>query len=181
MRLLERLPLDELVPSDIWAELDPETRRRAAEALYRGGASSESGRRHADVALAARLNFREVAVRRLPVERRVQYLVGRVRPDDALASSLLLAMHLDHRRSLLEAFLTLLEIPNQNGLIRDDHDLRPPEAGRLAGAVEALYGSHAADEVDLYLASLVAMDPHAWSGLVPILRARAAATTSGPA
>ncbi len=111
MRLLERLPLDELVPSDIWAELDPETRRRAAEALYRGGASSESGRRHADVALAARLNFREVAVRRLPVERRVQYLVGRVRPDDALASSLLLAMHLDHRRSLLEAFLDAARDP----------------------------------------------------------------------
>jgi len=175
MGLLERLPLGDLGAGHVWKELDADTRRLAAEALYRSGASSESGRRHADVAIAARLNFREVAVRRLPVERRVQYLVARVRPDDTLASSLLLALHLDLRRPLLEAFLTLLEIPNDEGLIREDHELRPPERARLVSAAERLYLDHAAEEVDLYLASLVALDREIWSGLVPVLHARIAA------
>jgi hypothetical protein len=181
MSVLERLPLDRLLPSHVWAGVDAATRRRAAEALYQGHTSTESGRRHADAALAIRLSFREIAVRRMPVERRVQHLVAGVRTDDALASALLLALHLEHRRPLLEAFLTGLGIPNDGGLIRDDHDLHPPETERLAREVDALYASHAPEDVDLYLASLVALDPAVWGDLVPILRRRAGAPARDPA
>ncbi len=175
MGLLDRLALDDLAPARVWAALDADTRRQAAESLYRGERSSEVGRGHADLAIAARLRFREIAVRRLPIERRVQYLIGQVRPDDSLASSLLLALHLDRRRPLLEQFLTRLGIPNEDGLIRDDHDLRPPESGLLAQAAEGAYQDHAEADVDLYLASLLAMDGDVWRGLVPVLRGRAGA------
>jgi len=175
MGLLDRLRLDDLAPARVWAELDAHTRRHAAEALYRGPASSEAGRSHADLAIAARLRFREIAVRRLPVDRRVKYLVTQVRPDDSLASSLLLALHLGRRRPLLRNFLTQLGIPHEDGLIRDDHDLRSPESARLAAAAKSAYRDHAEDEVDLYLASLLAMDGDVWGGLLPVLRGRAGA------
>jgi hypothetical protein len=105
----------------------------------------------------------------------VQYLTLQVRPDDSLASALLLALHLDRRKPLLEAFLTELDIPNEAGLIDEDHDLRTPEPERLAAAASTVYRAHAEDEVDLYLASLVAMDRDVWGGLLPLLRERAGA------
>jgi len=175
MGLLDRLPLEDLAPARVWSELDADTRRQAAESLYRGEASGEAGRSHADLAIAARLRFRAIAVRRLPVDRRIGYLVTQVRPDDSLASSLLLALHLDRRRPLLRSFLTQLGIPHEDGLIRDDHDLHPPETERLEAAASGAYRDHPEDEVDLYLASLLAMDGEAWGGLRCVLRGRASA------
>jgi hypothetical protein len=175
MSLLDRLVLDDIAPARVWAALDTETRRQAAESLYRGARSSDAGRGHADLAIASRLRFRDVAVRRLPIERRVQYLVSQVRPDDSLASSLLLALHLEHRRPLLERFLTRLDIPNEEGLIRDDHDLHAPATDRLAEAAASVYQEHAQADVDLYLASLLAMDGEVWGGIAEVLRGRAGA------
>jgi hypothetical protein len=168
---LERLPLEELEPAALWAELDDGTRRLAAESLYGGARDSGAGRAEADRAIAAAIRFRPVAVRRLPVERRVGYLLRVVRPDDALATSLLLALHLERRVPLLEAFLDRLEIPQQDGAIDDGYDLQPPPGDRLAAAVDGLE-DFPRGEVEIYLASLVALDPDTWGGLVPILRER---------
>jgi len=169
--LLERLPLDELEPAMLWAELDDETRRAAAESLYHGARDGGAGRADADRAVAAALRFRPVAVRRLPLGRRVDYLLRAVRADDAMATSLLLALHLERRAPMLEAFLDRLGIPQQAGAIDDDHDLQPPSAESLAAALDAL-DSFAREEVEVYLASLIALDHATWGGLIPILRGR---------
>ena len=59
----------------------------------------------ADQAIATALKFRPAGVRKLSVDTRIDYLVRRDRPDDALASSLLMALHLGCRQALLRGFL----------------------------------------------------------------------------
>ena len=88
-----------------------------------------------------------------------------------MATSLLLALHLEQRAPMLEAFLERLGIPQQSGAIDDDHDLQPPSGESLVDAIDALDG-FARDEVEVYLASLLALDRETWAGLVPILRQR---------
>ena len=47
-------------------------------------------------------------------------------------------------------------------------------ADRLAPAVNALHERFDAPDVDLYLASLLALDPETWGGLKPLLVPNAA-------
>jgi hypothetical protein len=169
MSILKGISLDELTPTALWRQLDSETRRIAANSLYRGEWDDPAGRREADNAIAEAIRFRGAAVRKLPVERRVDYLLRAVRPDDSLARSLLLALHLDQRRGLLETFLDQLEIPQEGGMIDPDFDLQPPEAERLSQAVQKLREGHPADEIDVYLASLLAMEPETWGGLAELV------------
>lgn len=173
MGLLDSLPLESLTPSRLWSALDPATRATAARALYaRASRAGAAGRAEADLAIARALRFRESAVRRLPVERRVQYLSRAARPDDTLAASLLVAYHLAARGPLLAAFLDALGIPHEDGLIREDHRLEPPSARALEAAVDRLFESFPAEEAGLYLASLLAVDPDTWGGLLPLLGRR---------
>jgi hypothetical protein len=171
MRMLLDVPVDKLTPSRVWSELATETKLLAARSLYERPEQSHA-RRSADLAIAAALRFREVAVRRLPVERRTQHLARSVRPDDSLAASMLMALHLEHRREMLARFLDELGIPQKDGLIDEHHELETAAPEKLAPAVARLYDEFPTEEVELYAASLVAMDPDHWGGLVEVARQR---------
>jgi hypothetical protein len=149
--------------------MDPETRALAARSLYTYRWDDPSTRAEANQAIASSLRFREQAVRQLPVEKRVQYLARAVRPDDGLASSLLMALHLDQRKELLETFLNELGIPQKEGVIASDHQLEPADPEQLAPAVDRLCERFPDEEVQLYLFSLMAMDPDVWGGLAGIV------------
>ncbi len=166
--VLQNLPLDKLTPARLWSALDDPVRRLAVHAMYD---DDPDLRREADQALADALRFRPAGVRKLPVDRRVDYFVRRVRPDNPLASTLLTTLHLAHRRALLGAFLDALEIPNDDGLIASGHEAEPVPTDRLAPAVDGLRGRFDAPDVDLYLATLLALDPDVWGGLRPLLEA----------
>jgi hypothetical protein len=168
MPLYRDLTPEELTPTRLWSELDADTRRLAAQSIYRGDWDDPSSRREADQAIAEAIHFRPVAVRKLPAEKRVDYLLRAVRPDDSLARSLLLALHLGGRRRVLQAFLDALEIPHEGGMIDPDFDLEPPEPARLEQAVRVLRDGFPADQVDVYLATLVAMEPETWGGLAEL-------------
>jgi hypothetical protein len=157
-------------PAAIWSKLDPDTRSRAARALFRHAASDPAMRQEALHAIAAALRFREASVRKLPLDKRVEYLVRVVRPDDSLASSLLLALHVVERAPMLAAFLDALSIPHDAGVIDPRYEPEPPAADRLEAAIRTLRVTFPEAEVDLYLASLAAMDPETWRGLVEIGR-----------
>ncbi len=167
MTLLARLPLDDLTPQLLWKELDRDTRDEAARALY----SQRPGRQEADAAMATAIRFRESAVRKLPLEKRVGYLVERV-TDDALATSLLMALHLERRTPLLGAFLDHLEIPHEDGLIDERHLPDPLPAARLAGALGTLEGRFPAAQIEVYVATLLALDGETWSGLRQVVAER---------
>lgn len=172
MSLLTTLPDENLSPSRFWSHLSPQTRLLAAQALYAHDWGDSPTKREADITIMRRMNFREQAVRQLPVERRASYLATTARPDDSLASSLLLALHLEHRRPMLGLFLDTLGIKHEGGLIAEDHEIEPPSEERLAKAADAILGAHGAEDAELYLLSLLILDPHTWSGLQPWLTAR---------
>ena len=166
MPLLENLSPDTLTSARLWSKLDPTTRALAARAMYDGDAEM---RGQADQAVAAALRFRPAGVRKLSVDRRIDYLVRVVRPDVALASSLLMALHLGCRQELLVSLLDALGIPNVDGLIASDHDLGLIAVDALASAVGMLRDRFDGAEVELYLATLLVLDPDVWGGLSEIL------------
>lgn len=172
MALLERISLDRLTPVRLWEALDGETRLAAARALYRRDWGEASTRREADLSIAAAMRFRDAAVRQLPVDRRVQYLAKMRIPTDGLASSLLMALHLEERAALLGAFLDALDIPHEGGLIDEDHEVDPPTDEAISAASTALFEGFPAAEVETYLASLVAMDAETWAGVARALESR---------
>lgn len=164
MQLLGSVPLEKLTPSRVWSELDQETKALAARSLYAPG-EGKADREEANLAIASALRYRVQAVRQLPMEKRVHYLVRAVRPDDSLASSLLAKLHLSHRTEMLGAFLDALEIPQQDGVIDENVKLEPIDATKLSVAARRLREQFPGDEVEIYLATLVAMDPEIWRGL----------------
>lgn len=166
MTLLQNLSFDNLTPARLWSALDAPARRLAVHAMYD---DDPDLRREADQALADALRFRPAGVRKLPLEKRVDYFVRRVRPDNSLASTLLTTLHLARRRPLLGAFLDALEVPNDDGLIPPGHEPEPFAGDRLGSAVDSLRGRFEAPDVDLYLATLLALDPDVWGGLKPLL------------
>lgn len=169
MSLASRIDLAQCAPSQLWTSLDPEVRLMAARSLYAHDWGQAPTRREADFAIMQGMRFRESAVRQLPVDRRAQYLARTVRPNDSLAGSLLLALHLEQRRAMLAAFLDALEIPHAEGLINEDYELKPPAKGALEKASKALKAQFAAEDVDLYLTTLYVLDRDTWSALLPLL------------
>ena len=156
----------------IWMSLPAPVRSLAARSFFEHDPNDAASRMQAEAAIARAVKARDVFVRRLPEERKIAYLASAVRPDEILASSLLLALHLGHRRPMLAAFLDSLGVPHDNGLIAEDADLTPPDAARLAAAAKALYESFPEEEVTLYLKVLMAMDEDLWGGLEETLRGR---------
>ena len=173
---LASLPLERLDPASLWTLLPTDVRALAARSLYARDREDPSARKLADIAIATALRFREVAVRKLPLDRRVEFLARAVRPDDSLGSSLLLALHMEHRRPMLAAFLDHLGIAHEDGAIRDGSHIAPQPEDRLSAAAERLFESFPVEEVEVYLASLLVLDPDTWGALAAVLEKRRAAT-----
>ena len=169
MPLTAHVDLAHCAPSQLWAALDLDVRLLAARALYAHDWGHATTRREADFAIMQGMHFRESAVRQLPVDKRAAYLARSIRPNDSLASSLLLAFHLEHRRTLLAAFLDALGIPHNDGLIAENHDVKPPAKVALTRAVKTLRDTFPDADAELYLMSLYVLDRDTWGGLESIL------------
>jgi hypothetical protein len=169
MSLLSQIDLDQLSPGRLWAQLDAATREEAVRSAYNDG--TDGSKIEADMAIAHALRFRPDAVRKLPLDRRVNYVLKNVQVDDSLASTLLLALHLDRRSDLLEVFLGELGIPQNGGLIDETFDMQPPQADALTRASSRAYESFESGNVDVYLAALLALDPDTWGALRDVIRA----------
>ena len=168
-----------LTPARLWRSLDGDERMLAARAFFTHAWGDASARREGELAIARALRFRDEAVRKLPLDKRAGYLAKAVQPADSLAGSLLLALHLEERRGLLSAFLDALGIPHEGGMIAEDHAMTPPGTDALARATEALDARFPGREVDVYLASLLALDPGSWDGLADVLETRSGSRAAG--
>ena len=114
--------------------------------------------------LARRLNFRAKSVRALSAERRAKQLAQMPDVSDAVASRALVAYHFAAERPLMGAFLDALGIAHDQGLIKED-EVAPPDAAKTASAVKAVREAFPADAVNLYLKTLVSIDPETWAAL----------------
>jgi len=159
-------------PSQLWKQLSPERRQRAAEAFWRDEhASAEQA--EAVAAIAQRLKFRPKSAYALPVEKKVRYLIGMPAVSELVAARLLVAYHLEYQRPMMASFLDALGVAHENGLISDEN-MPAPERARLMSAAAAIAKSYPLEDVALYLNTLQWQDPDTWGALAEAPESRPA-------
>lgn len=151
----------------IWAGLSRERREAAARALWEDENLERAGRLAALMPWLVSRGMRPEFLDRLPRARRAALLATGGLPEET-ASQALMSFHLCERRPLLGRFLDELGIPHENGLIKEGQNPEPPSADAIAKAVEILRAEFEADDVELYLRTLVVTDADTWAGVVPL-------------
>jgi hypothetical protein len=150
-------------PSRIWKRLPADRRLTAAE-LFWGDEQSAEQQIEAVAAIAGHMKFRAKSVFSLPVEKKARYLAALPAMPDTVAARALVNYHLERQRPMMGAFLDALGITHENGLINEENVPRPDDE-RLRAAVAGLASTFPADEVSLYLSTLVSQDPETWGAL----------------
>jgi len=155
-------------PSKLWKDLSREKRLLAAEAFWADEDEGAAAQHiEAIVTLAERLKSRPKTIQALPVERRTRQLAGLSDVSDGIATRALIGYHFAHARPLMSAFLDAVGIAHENGLISDEP--KRPDLARLRTAAGALRGAFPAEDVDLYLRTLVVLDGDTWDGLNEVM------------
>jgi hypothetical protein len=150
-------------PSHLWKSLSPERKLQAAEALWSDdNASLEQA--EAVSLIAQKIKFRAKSVVALPREKKARHLVSLAAVSELLAARLLVVYHLAQQRPMMGSFLDALGIQHEDGLIADE-DMQPPSAEKLHEAAKSIAGTYPANDVALYLATLVWQDPDTWGAL----------------
>lgn len=147
----------------MWRQMPPELRTSAAKSFW---ADEQAALEQAEaVALIARqIKFRPKSVISLPLDKKAKHLAGLAQVSDLLAARLVISYHLEHRRPMMGAFLDLLGIAHEDGLIKDD-DPKKPEDATLDIAVKELAARYPRQDVARYFWALIWQDPETWGGL----------------
>ena len=160
----------EFRPSRLWKRLPLERRIEAAELFWNDEQSADQ-QIEAVSSIAAHMKFRVKSVLNLPPEKRTKYLATLPSISDAIAARALVSYHLDRQRPMMGAFLDALGMAHDQGLISDEPVTKPDEE-RLRSAAAELRSKFPADEVSLYLATLVSQDPETWGALADMAEAK---------
>jgi hypothetical protein len=152
--------------------MSPERRMQAAEAFWRD-ANANVEQAEAIATIAQRIKFRPKSVVSLPVEKKARYLLSLGDVSELVAARLLVAYHLERQRPMMGSFLDALGIRHEDGLIAED-EVAPPDPAALRTAASTLVGAYPADEVGLYLSTLMWQDPDTWGPLGEVPEVRAA-------
>lgn len=116
------------------------------------------------VTLARKLNFRPKSLQQLPAERRIKMLANMADVSEAVATRALIGYHLTSERPLMAAFLDAVGIEHDNGLITAE-EVPAPAPEKLTAGVAAIKAAFPAEDVRLYLHTLVVLDGDTWGGL----------------
>ncbi len=139
-----------------------EQRQRAARAFWSDEDAADD-QLQAALVIAQQKKFRPKTIVALDVERKTRHLASLLSLPDPLAARALILYHLAEQRPMMGAFLDALGIKHENGLIEDE--AVKPEPGKLGSAVATLAATYPADDVRLYLNTLLCQDPETWGGL----------------
>ncbi len=153
-------------PSRLLKRMPAEKRLEAAELFWTDEQSTDQ-QIEAVGALASHMKFRTKSVVSLPLERKAKYLLALPNVPDNVAARALVAYHLTRHRPMMAAFLDALGIAHEDGLISDE-DLGAPEVGKLKTAAAELAAKFPADDVSIYLGTLVSQDPETWLALADL-------------
>ena len=163
-------------PSQLWKQLTPERKQRAAEAFWKDeNASVEQA--EAIAIIAQRIKFRAKSVVTMPREKKARHLLGLPAVSELLAARLLVAYHLEQHRPMMASFLDALGIAHEDGLIADD-DLKAPPPEKIREAATTLAASYPAEDVAVYLSTLIWQDPETWGTLAEVPESRTPAQAS---
>src|SRR5689334_10505412 len=147
----------EFRPSKLWKKMSAERRLAAAELFWTDEQSTEQ-QIEAVGALAAHMKFRPKSVIGLPVEKKAKYLATLPTVSDTVAARALVNYHLDRQRPMMGAFLDMLGIAHENGLINEENAAKP-DADKLKSAATDLSSQYPREDVALYFSTLVSQDP----------------------
>ena len=142
----------------------PVDRRTDAAGLFWADDHSADQQLEAVASIASHMKFRARSVVSLPLDKKARYLAGLPTISDTVAARALVSYHLERQRPMMAAFLDLLAIPHDNGLISDE-TVKKPDADALARAAGELATKYPADDVSLYLGTLISQDPETWGAL----------------
>jgi len=141
-------------------------RQRAARAFW-SDEEAEADQLQAVMLIAQQKKFRPKTVNGLDLDRKARHLASLPSLPDALAARALVLYHLAEQRPMMGAFLDALGIAHENGLIQEDSV--KPDSEKIAPAAAALGTQFPADDVRLYLETLLCQDPETWGALEPIV------------
>lgn len=158
--------LSEFRPSKLWKKMSADRRMAAAELFWSDEQSTEQ-QIEAVGALAAHMKFRPKSVISLPIEKKAKYLATLPSLSDTVAARALVNYHLERQRPMMGAFLDLLGITHENGLISEEH-VAKPDAEKLKTAATELSSRYPKDDVRLYFSTLVSQDPETWGDLAEV-------------
>jgi hypothetical protein len=163
-------------PSQLWKQLAIDRRQSAAEAFWKDESASME-QTEAVLAIAHRIKFRVSSVLKMPREKKARQLLNLPSPSEAIAARLLVAYHLGQQRPMMKSFLDALGIKHEDGLIADE-ELAPPPRDTLQSAASGLTATYPAEDVALYLSTLVWQDPDTWGALAEMPEIRPPAPAS---
>jgi hypothetical protein len=151
-----------LTPSRLWKTMTLEQRQRAARAFWEDE-DAVNEQVQAAMLIAQQKKFRPKTVISLDTDRKARHLASIGSLPDAIAARVLIVYHLAEQRPMMGAFLDALGIEHDNGLIKEDSVA--PDAARMGPAAAQLADTFPADDVRLYLNTLLCQDPETWEGL----------------
>jgi len=151
-------------PSKLWRRMPLERRLDAADLFWNDEHSADQ-QMEAVASIASHMKFRPRSVLALAPERRAKYLAQLPNVTDAIAARALVSYHLERQRPMMGAFLDLVGITHENGLISEEN-VPKPDAAKVKAAAKELATKFPPDEVSLYLATLVSQDPETWDALI---------------
>lgn len=155
----------EITAVRLWKHLTSDERQDAAAAFWKE--PPQEALAGALGAIIKARHLRPQVARTLPVTERTRILATLLDPGEAVAASLLVALHLAERRKLLAAFLDRLGLPHEDGVLKDD-DTQPPapiDASAVHTAAAAVRATFPAHQVDVYFNTLWLQDPERWTAL----------------
>ena len=151
-------------PSKLFRRMPLERRVEAADLFWNDEHSAEQ-QMEAVASIATHMKFRARSILSLAPEKRARYLAQLPNVSDAIAARALVSWHLDRQRPMMAAFLDQLGIAHENGLINEEN-VPKPDPDKVKAAVTHLTANYPAEDVSLYLATLVSQDPETWDALI---------------
>jgi hypothetical protein len=153
-------------PSRLWKRLPLERRIAAAELFWNDDQSTDQ-QIEAVAAIASHMKFRTKSVVSLAPERRAKYLATLPTVSDTIAARALVNYHLAKQRPMMATFLDGVGISHEDGLITQE-EVTKPASDKLGAAASELAAKFPAEDVSLYLSTLVSQDPEIWGELATL-------------
>jgi hypothetical protein len=151
-----------LTPSRLWKRMSSDQRQRAALAFWADPEATDD-QVQAAFLIAQQKKFRPKTVIGLDLDRKAKHLATVAGVPDQIAARALVIYHLAEQRPMMGAFLDALGIAHENGLIQEENV--KPDTARMKGAVEKISAEFPAEDVQMYLNTLLCQDPETWGGL----------------
>jgi hypothetical protein len=151
-----------LTPARLWKQMTLDQRTRAAHAFWSDEEATDD-QVQAAFLIAQQKKFRPKTVIGLDLDRKARHLATLGSLPDQLAARALILYHLAEQRPMMGAFLDALGITHENGLIQEDSV--KPDAAKMPGAVKAISAAFPAEDVRIYLDTLIVQDPETWGPL----------------